>query len=800
MAKAPELEAVPSSALLAGIPVVELSRHVAGAYCGLLLAQLGACVTRFGSHVDAVGSVRTRDAMEQVLHAGKIIQPLDDARVDAALAAARIVIVEKDEHDDRLALHVDRVMDRRTALKNDATVIVLSASGSGESYRPGCGLTSSAAAAMSWAIGEPSRMPLTPPYDIVDYQSGTSAAGAALAALVADAGAACSPIDVSSRDVVAQLVATLAQNYLPFGREWQRDGRRPFMSGGIYPLGLFTCKDGYVALYCRGDEQWRGILKAMGDPPWSHAERFKDPRVIARKHSDEADSHLLPWLAQHTKSDIMQMGLDFGFPAAPVRFVGEALTDPQFAFRGSLRACPLDDGTSVMVPSEPWRLYQPPADAAPAATRAQPVSRAWPIAPIASPAPSTFLRGLRVLDLSWVWSGPLVTSVLADLGAEVIKIEHPSRLDSVRQRGRPIRDGEEVEGPVAELNPWFNQLNHGKRSVVLDIKSPEGKAQIHRLAASCDVVVENMRPGALDKQGLGYGDFIAANPSIVMLSMSLAGQAGPLSHMKGYAGIMTSIAGLEALVGDDAPDGTTTVVGMAKTALGDPNAAGHAVCVLMAALQRRKTTGRGTWIDLSQTDAILSILPAPLIESQLYGEAPILGNQHPLYAPHGHFACEGDEHWVAVSVQTERQWRQLLAATADAGLARFAGLDANARVHQRRDIERALEAWTSRHAPDAVVAMLVAAGVPVAPIASYQAMITAPWRQQRGLTRVVDHAFIGKQEIVVPPWCFGSQTAGVDRPAPLLGADTDDVLAELDSAATAATSAAAVEPTLIAAP
>ena len=796
MAKAPELEAVPSSALLAGIHVVELSRHVAGAYCGLLLAQLGASVTRFGPPTDAVGSSRTRDAMNQVLHAGKIREPLDDARVQAAFAAARVVIVEKDDHDDRLAHHVERVMGRRAVLRDDATVVVLSASGSGEGYRPGCGLTSSAAAAMSWAIGEPSRMPLTPPYDIVDYQAGTSAAGAALVALLADSGAPCSPIDVASRDVIAQLVCTLAQNYLPFGREWQRDGRRPFMSGGIYPLGLFTCKDGYVALYCRGDEQWLGILKAMGDPSWSHAERFKDPRVIARRHSDEADSHLLPWLAQHTKSDIMQMGLDFGFPAAPVRFVGEALTDPQFAFRGSLRAYALDDGMSIMVPSEPWRLYQPPDDA----TRARPAQRAWPIGSTDSAEPSTFLRGLRVLDLSWVWSGPLVTSVLADLGAEVIKIEHPSRLDSVRQRGRPIRDGEEVEGPVAELNPWFNQLNHGKRSVVLDIKSPEGKAQIHRLAASCDVVVENMRPGALDKLGLGYADFVEANPSIVMLSMSLAGQAGPLSHMKGYAGIMTSMAGLEALVGDATPDGTTTVVGMAKTALGDPNAAGHAVCVLMAALQRKKTTGRGTWIDLSQTDAILAILPAPLIESQLYGEAPILGNQHPLYAPHGHFACNGDQQWVAVSVQADRQWQQLLAATADSGLARFAGLDAKARVIQRHDIEQALEAWTSRHAPDHVVAMLVAAGVPVAPIASYQAMITAPWRKQRGLTRVVDHAYIGKQEIVVPPWYFGRQTAGVDRPAPLLGADTDDVLAELDVAAPATAAAGAIESTLIAAP
>ena len=791
-----ELDAVLSTALLEGVNVVELSRHVAGAYCGRLLAQLGASVVRFGPDTDAVGSARTRQAMQRVLHAGKTAEPLDEARLQRALGAARLVIVEKDDHEDPFADHVAQIIEHRKWLTRDALVVVLSASGDGDGYRPGCGLTSSAWAAMSWAIGEPAREPLTPPYDIVDYEAGASAAGAALVALLADAGAACSPIDVAARDVVAHLVSTLAQNYVPYGRHWQRDGRRPFMSGGIYPLGLFTCSDGHVALYCRSTEQWRGILQAMGDPEWSHAERFSDPRVIARKHGDEADLYLLPWLARHTKSEIMALGLQHGFPAAPVRYIEEALDNPQFAFRGSLRSVVLDDGKSVVVPAEAWRLYQGPSSAIYATNAMLAAAKPWPIEKSRSPAPSAFLKGLRVLDLSWVWSGPLVTSILADLGAEVIKIEHPSRLDSVRQRGRPVHDGKEKEGPVLELNPWFNQLNHGKRSVVLDIKSLEGQAAIRKLAATCDVVVENMRPGALDKLGLGYADFVEVNPSVVMLSMSLAGRAGPLSHMKGYAGIMTSMAGLESLVGHEEPDGAQTVVGMAKTALGDPNAASHAICALMAALYRRKSTGRGVWIDLSQTDAILAILAGPLIESQLYGAARTMGNQHPLYAPHGHFRCKGEESWVAVSVQIERQWDRLLRVAGDAALSNFAGHDAPGRVNQRREIERALEAWTSRQTPAEVVAKLTAAGVPVAPVASYEAMIGAAWRQQRALSRMVDHPYIGRQEVVVPPWRFGNQSAGVERPAPLLGADTEAVLAALNERASQATSATPVELTI----
>ena len=776
MSEAPALNAVSSTSLLTGVEVVELSRHVAAAYCGKVLARLGASVTRFGPEIDAVGSPRTIDAMQRALHDGKTVEPLASPSLQAALARARIVIVEEDDRDDAMAGHVTAIILRRAGLNANALVIVLSANGSGENYAPGTGLTSSAFAAMSWAIGEPSREPLTPPYDIIDYETGVSAAGAALVALLADAGAAASPIDVSSRDIVAQQVRTLAQNYVPYGRQWQRDGRRPFMSGGIYPLGLFTCKDGHVALYCRSTEQWQGILKAMGDPEWSRAERFKDPRIVARKHGDEADTYLLPWLAQHTKMELMDIGLEYGFPASPVRFVGEALNDPQFLYRGSLQPLALDRGESVMVPTDPWRLYQTPGVAADPAE-----AKPWPLRTTRSTAPSRFLEGLRVLDLSWVWSGPLVTSILADLGAEVIKIEHPSRLDSVRQRGRPIRDGKEAEGPVVELNPWFNQLNHGKKSVVLDIKSPAGQADIIRLAESCDVVVENMRPGALDKLGLGYSDFVKVNPAVVMLSMSLVGRAGPLKHMKGYAGIMTSMAGLESLVGHEEEDGSQVVVGMAKTALGDPNAAAHGVAVLMAALHRRKITGRGMLIDLSQTDAILSILIGPLIESQLYGEAAILGNRHPSYAPHGHFRCRDKETWVAVSVQTEQQFQRLVGATGVA-LQDFAHFDAAARVAQRSAIDRSLEAWTMQRAQGDVVAALTAAGVAVAPIANYQEMSGAAWRLQRGLTRDVDHPCIGHQEVVVPPWLFAGQSAGVERPAPLLGADTDDVLAALDNA------------------
>jgi len=457
---------VASESVLAGVRVVEISAHVAGAYCGKVLAQLGACVTRWGPATDVLGLERTRRVAQAFLHHGKDDRALDLQDLDAVLAQADIIILERLDPGHALAQKRDDILARRTALRDEAVVVQLSSAIADGQALPGCALTSAAWSAMTCAIGEPGREPLTLPYDLASYEAGISAAAAALAGLLGGFGIARGPVEIAERDVLANFVGILTQNYLPFGRPWRRDGRIPFMSGGVYPCGLFVCKDGYIAVYCRGDGEWRGILKAMGDPDWSREERFRDPRIVARHHAEEADSHFFPWLARHTRQELVDLGMQFGFPVGSVRGVEEVLHDEQFKYRKSLQDFAVAGEPPVQVPGVPWRLYEAPVSSATAAQAAARLTAAT--ARDAAPrGPASLLRGLRVLDLSWVWSGPMVTSVLADLGAEVLKIEHPSKLDSVRQRGRPQKNGVELQGPPTELNPWFNQLNHGKRSVVL---------------------------------------------------------------------------------------------------------------------------------------------------------------------------------------------------------------------------------------------------------------------------------------------------------------------------------------------
>ena len=770
--------------LLAGARVVELSASVAGAYCGKVLAQLGAGVTRCGIDTAVIASADAARRMQRVLHGAKTTLDLGDPLLESALATADVVVVDSLQPGHPLHDLVRAVLDERRGLTAQAIVVALSFDSLEEDReRPACSLTSVAASGMSFAIGNQGAEPLTLPCDIADYEAGVNAASAAIAGLLRGPDHPGDRVDVSRRDVLANLVGTLALNYVPYGRPWHREGTRPSLSGGVYPCGLFPCKDGYVALYCRGNQEWVGLVKAMGNPPWSTEPRFADARIVATRHADEADAHLMPWLAGYTRAELLELGAKFGFPSAPVRYVREALDDAQFAFRGSL--VPLSgDGPAVKVPAAPWQLFAP---AVTPAGKPKPAAAGTPA--VGARPPAGILAGVRVLDFTWVWSGPMVTSILADLGAEVLKVEHPSRLDSLRQRGAALRDGVAIPGPTTELNPWFNQLNHAKKSVVLDMKASADRETLRELATTCDIVVENMRPGALADAGLGYADLSAVNPGLVMLSMSMAGQTGPLARMKGYAGIMTSMAGLESVVGYESAQRDAPFTGMPMTALGDPNGAAHGIAALLAALHRKRVTGRGTWIDLAQTDAILAIMAAPILESQLHGYAPVRGNARPDCFPHGHFPSRGTDDWVAIAIQNDAQWTALVGLTAPA-LDAHAALSLSARQARSEEITRALGDWTRTRDAEAIAATLRAQGIPSAPVASYEAMFASGWKARRRLTRAVRHPWLGLQEVFVPPWYFSAGTPGIEVPAPLLGEHTADVLRNTTRRQAAVTDAA----------
>ena len=387
------------------------------------------------------------------------------------------------------------------------------------------------------------------------------------------------------------------------------------------------------------------------------------------------------------------------------------------------------------------------------------------------------LAHLRVLDLSWVWSGPLVTAMLAEFGAQVIKIEHGQRLDNARLRGRPLRDGKPVEGPSIETAPYFHQTNHDKFSVTVDLKAPAARDLLDQLVGISDIVVENLSPGALTRVGLGYERVCALNPRIVYLSMAAAGQTGPLSTLRAYAPIMSSYCGFETLIGypGEAP------IGMMNFGYGDPNAAIHGLLPLLAAVYEAEATGRGQHIDMSQIEALLAVIAEPVIDYFMNGrEARPEGNGHPSMAPHGIYPAAGDDRWVSIAVADDAQWQCLVelmdkpAWAADPALVRLQG-----RIASRAEIDRQLALWARQHEATHLVTNLRRAGIACSPVQDIAAQWADPHFQARGIRQDAHHPLTGPESLYRAPWAMECSRPEIGGSAPLLGQHNDYVFETL---------------------
>jgi crotonobetainyl-CoA:carnitine CoA-transferase CaiB-like acyl-CoA transferase len=729
--------------MLNGVRVLELSTHVSGAYCGLLLSALGANVMRWDAPLAIDCPPHAEAEASRALCAGKRVIAAADLPAEVDL-----VVFDSLQDDAYDGVWAAASMRARDALGDAPHVIdiggIRTGSRAGE-WLPATSATVSAFSAMSWAIGAKGRPPLALPYDISGYLAGSEAAAAAcLALLTGRFGADVGTWDVAESDVVASYVGQICSNFVHYGRPWARDGARASKSGGFYPAAMFSCKDGFVSLFCRTNREWANLVRAMGDPAWSKQAGFDDARIIAAHHADEADVHLKAWVANQTWSQIRQCATQYGFPIARVMSANEARAQQQFRERGLISA----QGSTLRVTGTPWAVHY-------SHTAASPGQRELRL----EPTPAAPLSGLKVLDLTWVWSGPMLTAALADLGAHVIKVEGKRRPDPSRLRGAAVRGGVPITGPELELSPYFNQMNRGKRSVGIDITSDRGAALVRELAARSDVVVENMRPGALKRRGLGYEQLREGNPGLVMLSMSMMGQTGPLRDMGGYAPVMSGFTGLDSLVGYSREE----LMGLYNPALGDPNGAGHGLGLLLAALYRRASTGLGAWLDLSQTETLMSILRVPVILADEIDPVPPAGLGHGGFAPHGTYRCQGDDAWVAIAARTPAE-RATLASVVEVPDADPARLDA------------ALMSWCAQRTNSEVADTLTGRGVPAAAVQDFEMLECAAWSQARRLSLSTAHPYIGKQNIYSLTWKFDGRSYAAKCAAPLFGANSRDVL------------------------
>ncbi len=375
------------------------------------------------------------------------------------------------------------------------------------------------------------------------------------------------------------------------------------------------------------------------------------------------------------------------------------------------------------------------------------------------------LEGVRVVDMTWVWAGPYSGMLLAALGAEVIKIESRDRLDFFRRYVIwPLADAAPTELGTEE-SMMFLIANMNKLSVALNLARPEGMDLLKRLIAVSDVIIENMRPGVMDRIGLGYEALSRINPGIIMLSSSARGGEGPESHYAGYAAVNHAVGGGAYITGyEDGPP---------AHAVGDVdmmNATAAALAVL-AALHHRRQTGEGQFIDYSQCEGVTSLIGEVLLEYQMTGRIPgRRGNSDELMAPHNVYPCWGVDRWLAIAVETDGEFAALCRIMEMPQLAtdsRF--VDAAARKRNEAALDEIVASWTRRQDRDYAANRLGAAGVAAAPARDGQDLFRDPHLRERGAFVEVERPDGGsKYDLVGLPWKMSNCEPQLKR-APTLG-------------------------------
>ncbi len=370
------------------------------------------------------------------------------------------------------------------------------------------------------------------------------------------------------------------------------------------------------------------------------------------------------------------------------------------------------------------------------------------------------LTGVRVLDLSRVLAGPYCTALLADLGAEVVKLEPPGG-DDARHLG-PFK---------GDASVYFALNNRAKQSLCLDLKAPGGRGLLHRLAGRADVLVENFRPGVAQKLGVDYGQLSALNPRLIYLSISGFGQTGPLAHRPAYDLIVQAMSGLMSVTGW--PDGPPTRVG---ESLGDIVAGLFGAWAIAVALFARERTGRGQHLDVAMFDSLFALEVTSVARYIATGQAPSrVGNRHPVSTPFDTY--HASDGLVVIAVANDPLFRRLAELIRRPDLAtdeRFA-TDTDRTEHEPV-VREAIEAWTRGQSVAEVCAACEAAGIPVAPIWDMAQAAASDHVRARGLLRSLRHPLFGKVEFTTQPVRFSGTSPAAPRAEPRLGEDSASVL------------------------
>jgi len=379
------------------------------------------------------------------------------------------------------------------------------------------------------------------------------------------------------------------------------------------------------------------------------------------------------------------------------------------------------------------------------------------------------LEGYRVIDFGWAAAAPRATCLLADMGAQVIKVETHKRLD-------PVRFGPDNTERDPEKDPLFHSINRNKLGILLDLTRPEGKTLIRDLIKKSDVVVENFSPGVMKRLSLDYDELKKLKKDIIMISFPGVGSEGPLSDVVTYGPSLAALAGLDNLIGYKGE----RVLGM-QQAYADINSSLFGAFAIQTALYHREKYNEGQHIEVAQIESLLSTMPEPLMEQSLnHRSLTSVGNSNTLMSVHNNYRCKGDDKWVSIAILTDAEWQCFCSALGDPSWTReddFA--DNHKRQMNQKKLDQLIGEWTIKRTPYEVMEILQNAGVAAAPCADTEDRFSDPHLQERQNIVNIEHPVTGL-DFVPNVVCNLSETPGkIRRPAPMLGEHNHYVYGEI---------------------
>lgn len=791
-------------AALSNITVIEFGDGIAVAYCGALLAACGAQVIKIEAPIDG-DSVRflppfrkgapggEASGMHAFLNARKksVTLAMDDPK--QAASAFHLAICADVVLEGFGAGAADAYGLGYEALRSANPNLVMSSlswfGADGPRTRwQGTDAIAQALSGFLYPIGPAEGPPVIPGGYNAQITAGLTSFIALMVGLVnVEAGRGGAYIDQSVLEAQLTYTETTGVRAAYDNAITLRKGLNKFAP--TYPQTVYPAADGWIGVTVLTPAQWSACCEMLGAPELTNDPRFRTAKERCDR-ADDLDRVLKPLFLKRNAHEWFHEGQARRVPLALVPSLGEMLELDHFRGREVWANYGHPELGEFAAPVIPWKLSASPLHRGGVAARlgqhTETISAAnWQLdrfrpesairskKGVSESGEMRPLREMKIVDFTMGWSGPLATRHLADMGAEVIKIEACKYPDW--WRGWDYSP-ESIDNKEYEKSPAFNQINRNKLGVAIDLSNRLGRNLALNLIKRADAVIENQATGVMDKLGLGYDILREVNPSLVMLSLPAFGAVGPWSTYRGYGSTVEHGAGLPHLTGEENGPPVQTHV-----AYGDACGGLNAAAALLTAFYHRAKTGQGQRVEISQVECIMQLGIHGGITQGMTGIPPArTGNRHPVFVPHGCFPCQESDSWLVVAISRDEQWPRLAETIGRLDLAEKEILKGpSGRRSHEAEIEKAIAEWSVTMQRDSAMELLQKNGVPAASVLRGSELLTEPGLIERGYWSDVERAIVGFKPHPLTPWRYDGKRAPIHRPAPLLGEHNALVLSQM---------------------